>query len=489
MEGMLTLFDRTTRSRAIGPEDAGVVARATRLVTVLAASLLGLAVTAGAVGAQEAETEERLDRLEAQVERLQERLAEQDTGEVAEVRRQLETVLREIEQLRLGQELVTVADSGMFGLAPAASKVYRVQEGVSVGGYGEVLYENFASEREDGTPSGATDQIDALRAIVYLGYKFNDKLLFNSEIEFEHGSTSGGAGSASVEFAYLDYRVSDQLGFRAGMLLPPMGFLNELHEPPTFLGSERPITEQALIPSTWRENGIGIFGATGDLDYRLYLVNGLDGVGAGASPASGFSAAGLRGGRQKGAKAVAEDFGLVGRVDYTGTLGLLVGSSLYVGESGQNNPSPSEAGETIGARTLIWEGHAQYRAQGLDLRGLVALGDVSDVTELNAIHDYEGSESIGERLVGGYAQVGYDVLRNAPTDHHLMPYIRYETLNTQDEVPEGFSANPANDRTVVSLGAAWRPVPQAILKADYQIHSTEADTGVDQFNVALGWLF
>ncbi len=482
--------EKLVRGRGLGV-DRGGRALAGRLgrgpALALAVAALWLAAPSG-VAAQEEAPEERIERLEAAVQELRTRIEARDTTEIEELRRRLEAVVRELERLRLGSEVVAADTLGIFGLAPAASKVYRAGRGVSIGGYGEVLYENFASEREDGSPSGATDQVDALRAIIYVGYKFNDRILFNSEIEFEHAST-GQAGSASVEFAYLDYFISDDVGFRAGLLLPPMGFLNEIHEPPTFLGTERPQTEQAIIPSTWRENGIGLFGSTGGLDFRAYLVNGLDAVGGGSSNASGFSASGVRGGRQKGSKAVAEDFAGVARVDYTGTLGLLVGSSVYLGESGQNAPSPLQTGETIGARTLIWEGHAQYKARGLDLRGLFALADVDDVAELNAAKDLEGSASIGERLVGGYLQAGYDILRGAETQHQLLPYLRWERLNTQDEVPEGFTANPANDLTIVSLGAAWKPIPQLILKADYQIHSNEAETGVDQLNVALGWLF
>lgn len=438
---------------------------------------------------REETAEERIERLERIVETLEAELAARDTSELAELRRRLDALLRELEEIRLGGDIIAAADTTSFGLAPAASKVYRARPGVSIGGYGEILYENFAAEREDGTPSGRTDRLDALRAIVYVGYKFSDRILFNSEIELEHATTGDGVGEVSLEFAYLDYFLSNAVGLRAGLLLPPLGFLNELHEPPTFLGTTRPATEQAIIPSTWRESGIGVFGAVGGWNFRAYLVNGLDAVGGGSSIASGFSASGLRGGRQKGGKAVAEDFASVARLDYTGVLGLLVGSSLYFGHSGQNADSPTRPGEAIDAPTLIWEAHAQYRARGLDLRGLIALADVGDVDELNAAKGLKGSDSIGERLVGGYVEAGYDVLRGASSSQQLLPYVRYERLNTQDAVPAGFSADPANDRTIVSIGAAWKPIAQVILKADYQLHSSGAETGVNRFDVALGWLF
>jgi hypothetical protein len=446
-----------------------------------------LSLLASSAYGQEEDLRERLRELERQVELLQRQVASQDSVALAELRRQIEVLTREIEQLKLGQEVVVEVDSGLYGLGPAAAKVYRIQRGVSIGGYGEMLYENFSSTREDGATSGQKDQLDFLRAVVYVGYKFDERFLFNSEIEIEHASTSQ-TGSVSVEFAYLDWLFSDPVAARAGLVLIPMGFLNELHEPTTYLGTERPQTESLIIPSTWRENGIGVFGGAGGFSYRGYLVNGLDAVGEGSSDASGFSASGLRGGRQKGSKAVVEDIAGVARVDYVGVLGLRLGTSIYAGNSGQGALSPVDS-TTIGARTLIWEAHGQYKARGVDLRALFALSSVDDVEQINAAKELTGIESVGERLVGWYLQGGYDVLHRVRTQHQLIPYARYEQLDTQDRVPEGFSADPASDRRIISIGAAWLPITNLIVKADYQIQRNKADTGVDQFNLNIGYVF
>ena len=403
-----------------------------------------------------------------------------DSATVRRLEAQVEAITQELEELRLGRDLVVEADTSLYGFGPAASKVYKVRQGVSLGGYGEVLYENFAGSREDDTPSGASDRLDALRAIVYVGYKFSDKVLFNSELEFEHGSTGEG-GSVSIEFAYLEYRLSPQLGFRGGLLLPPMGFINEVHEPPAFLGARRPETERQIIPSTWRESGVGIFGGVGDFSYRAYLVNGFD--------ASGFSAGGLRGGRQNGSEATAENFGVVGRFDYTGLSGVTLGTSAYLGNSGQGAPLASDPTATLDAQTLIWEGHAQYKAHGFDLSGLLAISTLDDAGDVNALIPVTGDESVGERLIGWYLQGGYDVLRSTRSGQQLVPYVRYEQLNTQDRVPEGFVADPENDRRFLTLGAMWKPLTNVSLKADYQVISNEADTGINQLNVNLGYLF
>lgn len=405
---------------------------------------------------------------------------DQDTTDLRRLEAQVEAITAELEELRLGRDLVVQADTSVNGFGPAASKVYKVRQGVSIGGYGEVLYENFARTREDDAPSGATDRLDALRAIIYAGYKFSDKVLFNSEIEFEHGSTEGG-GSVSIEFAYLEYRLSPYFGLRGGLLLPPMGFINEIHEPPAFLGTRRPETERQIIPSTWRESGLGFFGGAGDISYRAYLINGFD--------ATGFTASGIRGGRQNGAEASAENFGAVGRFDYTGVPGLTLGTSAYLGNSGQGAVLPSDPARTIGARTFIWEGHAQYKLRGFDLSGLLAISTLDDAAEINELNGLSADATVGERLIGWYLQGGYDVLRGTRTSHQLVPYLRYEQLNTQDQVPAGFAASPANDRRFITVGAMWKPLPNISLKADYQITSTEAETGVNQLNVNLGYLF
>ena len=405
---------------------------------------------------------------------------ERDTTDLTRLEAQVEAITQELEELRLGRDLVVEADTSVYGFGPAASKVYKVRQGVSLGGYGEVLYENFAGSRQDESPSGATDRLDALRAIVYVGYKFSDKVLFNSEVEFEHGSTEDG-GSVSIEFAYVEYRLSPAFGLRGGLLLPPMGFINEIHEPPAFLGARRPETERQIIPSTWRESGIGLFGGTGDLSYRAYLVNGFD--------ATGFSASGIRGGRQNGAEASAENFGGVARVDFSGALGLVLGTSAYLGNSGQGAVLPSQPARTIGARTFIWEGHAQYKLRGFDLSGLVAISTLDDAAQINELNGLAADASVGERLIGWYLQGGYDLLRGGRSGHQLVPYIRYEQLNTQDRVPAGFSANPANDRRLVTFGTMWKPLPNVSVKADYQVTSNQAETGVNQLNVNLGYLF
>ena len=110
------------------------------------------------------------------------------------------------------------------------------------------------------------------------------------------------------------------------------------------------------------------------------------------------------------------------------------------------------------------------------------------MARLNEALGYVGNQSVGETLGGGYLQAGYDVLAGRGQSA-LTPYLRWERLNTQEEVPEGWSANPANDQQLLTLGLAYQPIEQLIFKAEFQNIDNEANTGVDQFNLSMGYIF
>ena len=424
-----------------------------------------------------------VEELELRVRQLESALAElRETGttqdRLDQLAHQIGVLAAEVEDLRVGETVVAEASISVHGLGPGASKVYRTERGVSIGGYGEWLGSFYDGKDQSGDPSGKTDTLDDLRAVIYLGYKFSDRWLLNTEIEFEHASTSK-EGEASVEFAYLDYLWRESLGIRAGLILVPMGLINEMHEPTTYLGANRPETERRIIPSTWRENGAGIFGSLGVLSYRTYVLNGLD--------ASGFSASGLRGGRQKGSKAKAEDLAWVGRVDWEPAPGLTLGLSAWLGRSGQD--MRTEGGQAIGVKTQIWEAHLDWRWRGLEVRGLWAQAALDDVAELNAELGFEGADSVGERLEGGYVQVGWDLLAGRQGQQALIPFVRWEDLDTQVRVPDGWMINPANQVEILTVGVSYKPLEQIVVKADWQRVDNRASTGVDRFSLGLGYVF
>ncbi len=461
-------------------------------VIYVAFLLLLYAIFSTAVSGQEPSLNDRLNRLEARIRSLEEKqksvaapdastlAGNGEASEIEELKRQLAIVSSEVEKLRSGEPPVAFSadQANSIGLGTAAASVYRRKQGVSIAGYGEMLYQNFDKETQAGIRSDKRGQLDFLRAVLYAGYRFNDRFIFNSEIEFEHASTGRG-GEVGMEFAYLDYMASNKFILRGGLLLVPMGLTNEFHEPTAFLGSRRSETETQIIPSTWRENGAGILGSAGRFSYRAYVLNGMD--------ASRFSAAGLRAGRQSGARAIAADPAFVGRLDFSPTPGVFWGGSIYVGNSGQGQYV--EAGREIGVRTVIGEVHAQLQMRGIDLRALYARTSIDDVAALNRLRGLTGSNSIGEMLHGGYIQFGYNLLAPYSESRRLSPYYRFEKVNSHGSVPQGYLQDPAQNRKFHTFGMEFRPILNIAMKGDYQWIKNRAQTGQNQFNFNLGYSF
>jgi hypothetical protein len=411
-------------------------------------------------------------------------------AKLEELSRRIDILAEEIQNLKMGEAapaLEAGAKSGeksveRYGIGPAAARVYGIKSGVSIGGYGEALYDNFASKDQSGNPASGEDVITLLRAVVYLGYKFDPHFVLNTEIEYENAVVaSDKGGEAEVEFAYIDYMHSPAFNARTGLVLIPSGLINQLHEPTAYLGARRPDVETFIIPSTWREIGTGFYGTHGPVSYQFYGVNGLN--------AAGYSAdEGIHEGSQEGSEALAKSWAFAGRVDFTAMPGLLVGASVFSGDAGQGQFTPS--GRKISALTTVFDAHLDWRWRGLWLRGLYAQTSIGQADLVNELNGFQGDASVGSRQEGWYVQAGYDVLSLVSgTRLSLIPYARYEQYDTQAQVPVGYERNLANDVTELTLGAAFQPIPQLILKADWQQRHNAAKTGVNVWNVSLGYVF
>lgn len=404
-----------------------------------------------------------------------------EDAEMAVLKRKTSVLSEEVEKLRT--ELFIPEDieyKSAYGLGPAASKVYQVSKGLSIGGYGEASYRSTVGDDKKNNTND--DQADYGRLVLYAGYKFTDSILFNSEIEFEHGSTDKG-GSVSVEFAALDFMLDPMANVRAGMVLMPMGFINPIHEPPFFFGNNRPEVEKRIIPSTWREIGVGLFGELlPGLTYTSYVVNGLD--------AEDFTSDGIRSGRQKGAKAKANDLAFVGRMDYapSSVPGLTVGASAYLGDSGQNEKfSVNGLEREANAFTQLYEAHLEWKYRGFEFRTLGSWGSIDDADILSAAK----GETIGEENFGWYVEAGYDVMPHIMPDstQYLAPFFRYERLDTIASAPDGYLDDESKDREIFQIGLQYKPLPNVVIKADYRNFESKAGDLPDDFNLGVGFIF
>lgn len=367
-----------------------------------------------------------------------------------------------------------------YGLGPGASKVYQISRGLSIGGYGETNLSKKVQHTQ-----GQEDRADALRFVLYTGYKFSDRILLNAELEVEHATTeetvSSDAGEVALEFAYLDFLGWEELNARAGLVLMPLGFINEQHEPVYFYGVHRPQVERVIIPTTWRELGVGVFGSFlgGDVQYRTYGSTSLN--------AEGFEPSGIREGRQSGDRALAESYGWSGRLDWVPhqVPGLLIGGSAFVGATGQNQDF---AGQDATALLDVWDLHAQYRWRGLQLRALAAFSHLGDADLVSR----ELEETIGDRAYGNYFEIAYDVMPHLFPDltrQSVAPFFRYEHYDPQAGVPTGFPRDENEETELYTVGLSYKPHPQVVLKLDYRNFKTRDDGTPDDVNVGLGFVF
>lgn len=434
-----------------------------------------------------------------------EELAREDR--IAALERKVEVLTGELERTRSEMALPEDGElKSVFGMGPGASRVYSLSRGLSIGGYAEGYYSAIVDDKQR---SGAKNRSDFLRAVLYAGYKFTDSIVYNMEIEFEHATTgsteSSGGGSVSLEFAAVDFLIRDWLNVRAGLVLVPMGFVNEIHEPPFFYGVNRPDVEQRIIPSTWRENGAGLFGQIAEeLEYKLYVVNGFN--------AEGFDASGLRGGRQKGNRALSEHLAFVGRLDWTPLPELSLGGSVYVGNSGQDqNVNVMSGGAFLAevdipdALTTIWELHGQFDKGGFHTRALFTMAHVDDAADLSralgpmpaafglpgGTGELAAGEAVASRMLGLYAEVGYEVLQwlIPETEMSLEPFFRFEYVDTQNDVPTGFARDRSEIVSTYTAGLHFKPIPNVVVKLDYRNRSAREGALGDEVNAGVGVVF
>lgn len=351
----------------------------------------------------------------------------------------------------------------------------------SLGGYGELHYGANLTDDEH--------EIDLHRLVLFFAHNFTDSIRVYTEVEVEHAffSADSGAGEVGIEQAFVDWKLlGESLGLRAGVVLIPMGIVNQWHEPPTFNGVERPNVDKVIIPSTWREGGIGIFGEPSEgLRYELYLTSALE-------PAGFRTKDGVRGGRQKVSEALMSGTAVSGRLEYEPMLGLVAGVSGYASFGGANTQDctdpadPATCTDFDGSVTVVGaSADARFKSNGFQARAVGALFSISGADELNA--SVGGTGEAPDMTLGGYVEAGYNVLQATHEDQELIPFARFEYYDTTfahgDPMLEGTRAT-----TDIVVGVTYKPIPQVVFKGDFIARSVN-DTDNSLLNLGLGWMF
>lgn len=403
-----------------------------------------------------------------------------------ELARKIDILADEISALKASQLNIGTGQTA-YGLGQAASKVYFINSGLSIGGYGEITYSAQATENEDGDKTNRDPKAEALRNIIYIGYKFNDKWILNTEIEIEH------VNEVFTEFMYVDYLASTKLNYRFGLSLVPMGLTNELHEPIYFNSVNRPDIERFLIPSTWRELGVGVFGTLGNFDYKAFLFNGPNG-----EAIAGNQSNGIRNGRKKGgadnsdANQNAATSAVVLNGNYRFDSSKSLGGSIYKGEASSlasdNNPDPNERiNKTTNLEIQILEAHGQFKHKGFGAKFLYTLIDFTNANEWNNNTSDENNKVV-EQMNGFYIEFEYDI--NGADGAVFTPFIRYSEYDLNNKLDKSqVDKDKSLDRRNIVAGLAYKPIDRVIFKLDYTNKSNKADSGINEVNLGLGFVY
>jgi DtxR family Mn-dependent transcriptional regulator len=343
----------------------------------------------------------------------------------------------------------------------------------ALSGYMEAHYNN--AEFQDG-------RLDFHRFVLLVTHSFSDRIRFVGELELEHAFVEGleDAGELELEQAYIDFLISRSFNIRAGMMLMPIGIINERHEPPVFYGVERPFNDTVIIPTTWFEVGAGVHGEIGrGWRYRAFVAAPLN--------AAEFSADdGLRGGKQQGSESNIRRPGVTGRLEYVGVRGLTAGASGWSGRSG------FEFQPTFDVPVSLAEADARYSRGRLELRGQVSQAWIGNAGQLNdALGLRIGvNPNIAEAIGGFYLEAGYRAI-SRPRFGELGTFVRYEDFNTQRRMPPGYVALPEFDRNAWVVGATYWPDPDVAIKVDYTVVGSQSTVvqAPNSFNAGLGWWF
>ena len=425
-------------------------------LVISAALAAAFLVTPVAALAQETDLAKRVEQLAAELEKVKAELAAQRAQAAAA-------------PAPVAPSAPVQPDATAPAAAAVASTVFT--------GYGEVNY-----NRPVRNASGA--QTDLRRAVIGIQHRFDEKTKVVAEFEWEHGVVSAeDQGESEIEQLYVEREFNNGLRGKAGLFLMPVGLLNQNHEPTAYYGVERNFVETAIIPTTWREAGVGLSGEFGDgFTWDTGLTTGFDLTMWDAASSEGRESP-LGAIHQEGQLAKSRDLQLHGALNWRGYPGLLVGGSVFTGKAGHATTDFA----ANDARVTLAELHTRYTPGAWDLSALWAYGRISNTDALNAT--FAGNPTpVPSSFAGWYLQAAYKLWQNA--DYALSPFARFEsfdTARTYASQPAGLGVPTTPYERVATVGANLMVGQGVVLKADYQ--KFREDKSRDRVNLGVGFSY
>jgi hypothetical protein len=403
-----------------------------------------------------ADSSKELEAMRQEIARLEKKLAELEeaTDEAAELKQLVESMSTHIAALdeAVAKGGVAAPSSGnnssrLTGASFGEDWTWRVgKSSTSLGGYLGFKYTKPIDEDETIFPSFTVP-----RFVLFLHSIVTERISFVMELETENVGVNTldnfrFRGEVVLEFAAIDFELTDWLSLRSGVVLVPMGKFNLVHDDPVQDFAERSLVNTFLLPSTWFEPGVGVFGEKllGEdalVRYEGYIIQGLtDRI---------DSNGGLRGARGTMSFDTNESKGFVGRVSVEPFLGLELGLSGYMGYY----DTASIRSISMSALDVTW------RKGPLEIVGEAAHISLEHGFNNNGVLVPTGMRGL---MVEGHYHVYLDSLKKYKglKNPHITLMARYDTTNTDINKTE-------DDRLRLSGGFNFRPVEDLVFKAEY----------------------
>ncbi len=361
------------------------------------------------------------------------------------------------------------------GLGIAASKVYYSDNPFSISGFGEF---NYVPIQDASRELGDLELYYAglYRLSTFLGYRISNKLVWNSEFQFEF---MHGQGEQQLELAmeaYFDLRLRKALNVRAGFFPLSIGYINNNDDPTMFYSVNRPEVERLIIPSTWIGLGAMAYGSlTDDLEYMLGITQGMDGN-------TMRSGSWIRQGRYIDFPLV-NSYGINPQLIYRGFEKVELGSSAFLGSI--RTRVPEQAGVSGNSPfTRLWTAYGLYQSGRFRALLLGALGNLSGSEQVFQASLSEGNgQVLGRQTYGFQFEVGYDLINDKKLSSkgikNFPVFARYERLDTHAALSDALLSAPyfRNNLNIYTLGFNVNPWNNVVGKANYQYRTNRPQSG------------
>ncbi len=317
-----------------------------------------------------------------------------------------------------------------------------------------------------------TAEANLTRNVLFLGHRFSNTIYFFSEMELEDAKVVGGeaSGEISMEQLFLKFNINRDMYLQAGLFIPRIGLINENHLPTTFNGNDRTYVETFVIPATWRELGVGLYGnvrSVPGLNYSFAVMNGLNSAGF-------VNGSGIREGKFEGSKATASNIAVTGSLLYYLKDWRLQASGYYGGSAGlvkrQADSLQLNSG-LFGTPVALAEANAQYNKNGIWFRALATVVGIPDAYEINRAY----ANNTPSMMIGMYAELGYNFyqLINPESSKNLTLFARQEFMDLNYRIPSNGIRNGTNRKNFTVVGVTFQPVSGVVIKADYVLRTTD----------------